>query len=640
MSEPSETPLRLPSRPSLEQLRKQAKERLDTMPPGSRLADAQFAIARDYGFDSWPKLVRHVEAVAAPEVAQHDRMAHDMVAAYRNRDEAAATRLNELFHSAITVDQIRHFLEDRLFNRPDGAAHIASFDIRSARVVVSGLFGFESWDALLAATTGASPADTASGLSATAPFHRIDETTGTLSIQQPMSPGDWEIVIGILRDRRLTGLDANHMLDDEAMPRLAALEQLTLLKVHGCDRLTDAGLHHLARLGNLEQVELGGWHSPMTDAGFAALHGLPRLRSVGSWWSRRLTDAGVKSTLAACPVFEDANFGGTSLGDGLIEAVADKPGVWRVFCGDGVTDAGLARLQHIPRFRRWHGGARRYSLLEFDAGPTYLAIKGPFTAAGLRALRDLEGLFALNVQGQPAAMSSAGLVALRELRNLGFLAIDGERTDDEAMRQIGMLPGLRMLLAQGPVAGDAGFEALSASRTLEYIWGRECPNLGGRGFASLAAMPALKGLAVSCRNVDHASLASLAHFPALRELMPMDVDDEGFRHVGRCERLERLWCMYCRDTGDRATGHIAGLRLRSYYAGLSRITDRSLEILSRMASLERIELHHCKGITDTGVRRLAALPALRERSIEGARTGSRAARAAFPPAVRVRYSTT
>ena len=38
------------------------------------------------------------------------------------------------------------------------------------------------------------------------------------------------------------------------------------------------------------------------------------------------------------------------------------------------------------------------------------------------------------------------------------------------------------------VATDDGFVALSRSRTLEYLWGRECPNLHGRGFAALATL--------------------------------------------------------------------------------------------------------------------------------------------------------
>src|SRR6185436_16429709 len=63
----SVSPRRLPDRPSLEQLRKQAKEHLDTLraaDASATLATAQHALAREYGFDSWPALVHHVESLA------------------------------------------------------------------------------------------------------------------------------------------------------------------------------------------------------------------------------------------------------------------------------------------------------------------------------------------------------------------------------------------------------------------------------------------------------------------------------------------------------------------------------------------------------------------------------------------------
>jgi len=50
----------LPQRPSLEYLRKQAKMRKRERAIG--LSRAQHEIAREYGFDSWPKLVHHVQA--------------------------------------------------------------------------------------------------------------------------------------------------------------------------------------------------------------------------------------------------------------------------------------------------------------------------------------------------------------------------------------------------------------------------------------------------------------------------------------------------------------------------------------------------------------------------------------------------
>ncbi len=58
----------LPSRPSLEHLRKQARELLDrarVQHPSWQLADAQFALARDYGFASWPALKAHVDTLTS-----------------------------------------------------------------------------------------------------------------------------------------------------------------------------------------------------------------------------------------------------------------------------------------------------------------------------------------------------------------------------------------------------------------------------------------------------------------------------------------------------------------------------------------------------------------------------------------------
>jgi hypothetical protein len=162
------------------------------------------------------------------------------------------------------------------------------------------------------------------------------------------------------------------------------------------------------------------------------------------------------------------------------------------------------------------------------------------------------------------------------------------------------------------------------------------PDLGRRGFRALAAIPALRGLAVRCKNVDDTGLSALPSFPALRTLMPMDVPDEGFRHVGRCERLEELWLIYCRDTGDAATERIAGLSwLMTYYAGKTRVTDSSLEILGRVPSLEKIEFWECVVITDAGVALLACLPRLRAITVRGSPNVTREGIAVFPSAVRV-----
>ena len=119
----------------------------------------------------------------------------------------------------------------------------------------------------------------------------------------------------------------------------------------------------------------------------------------------------------------------------------------------------------------------------------------------------------------------------------------------------------------------------------------------------------------------------------------MDVHDDGFRHIGQCENLEALWCMYCRDTTDAATDHIRGLKkLKTYYAGKTRITDRSLERLSNIDTLERLMFWETQGITDAGVRLLARLPQLRELSLEGVPHVTPHVLAEFPAHVCVTYS--
>jgi len=69
-------PLSLPARPSIEQLRKLAKERLATLraaKPSAKLAEAQLELAREYGFPSWPKLKAHIDKGAQGSTSLFDR---------------------------------------------------------------------------------------------------------------------------------------------------------------------------------------------------------------------------------------------------------------------------------------------------------------------------------------------------------------------------------------------------------------------------------------------------------------------------------------------------------------------------------------------------------------------------------------
>ena len=65
--EPASAQSSLPDAPSLEWLRKQAKRRLEEMRrdhPDAKLSDAQFDLAKQYGFPSWRALKAHVDLVS------------------------------------------------------------------------------------------------------------------------------------------------------------------------------------------------------------------------------------------------------------------------------------------------------------------------------------------------------------------------------------------------------------------------------------------------------------------------------------------------------------------------------------------------------------------------------------------------
>src|SRR6185503_14109146 len=209
---------------------------------------------------------------------------------------------------------------------------------------------------------------------------------------------------------------------------------------------------------------------------------------------------------------ERVNLMGTPTGDGAIAALQEKPALHYFSSGRLVTDAGLQMLHNFPRLRAWHGG---------EAGGSHLLIDGPFTDDGLASLAGLDGVFELDLFWHVTGITPAGFAHLVNLPNLGSLGADGALSDDVAMRHIAAMPRLRRLRAQGTTATDDGFEALSQSKTLEALWGRECPNLGSRGFVALSKMPALRALGVSCKKVDDRALSALPEFAALRELTPI-----------------------------------------------------------------------------------------------------------------------
>lgn len=596
-------------------------------PAHPTLRDLQHALAREHGLPGWTALKQRLSTQSP--MRRYEAVAEALVVAYRAGEPNAMRIVWDYFGHRRRWDVMRRYVRldlGRSEEPPDPADDEIS--LADAQFLVARAQDFESWNALEGHVTTVPPGR---NMAVKAVAVCAMQTSGE---GEPAALSrDWEDVIDLMRSRRLDGLAANGQMTDAILDRIARVDHIAMLDLAGSNALTDDGLRHLARLPQLRRLNLEGC-AGITDHGLQVLRDLPALESLGIAWTS-ITDEGARH-LAACNQLRAIDLSGTPSGDGAIRALAGKAHVADFRSGNAVTDAGFACLHDLPMFEQWRGGDARMSLLGFDAGPTFLMLRGPFTDAGFTQLVGLDGLFALNVDSDRLSITGLALGPLVDLPHLEWLAFDAK---DDAMPYIAALPRLRFLMCQDTMAGDDGFVALSRSRTIEYIWGRRCYHLRRRGFVAMADMPALAHLSVSCKNVDDVGLAELPRFAALRELMPMDVPDDGYRHIRRCHGLTSLVLMYCRETGDAATSHIVELpHLTKYFASYNRITDRTPEMLSRISSLEEVTFDTCAGLTNGGIAALARLPRLRALKVSGMKNVTADVVGAFGPGVRVHHS--
>jgi hypothetical protein len=585
------------------------------------LRDVQYALAREYGFDSWKALKLAVQQAATSRArGAYEQAARDFVDAYKG-DSTALVRLNRHYQRDFTVADVKAEIWRRDYAFRQRSSRVAEnfLPLEEAQIIVAQDAGFGSWQKLMDAIDSGQPPQGAP--------YAIDTKENRIGPSRRPSAADWDQLISVMKERRIPSVDANGLMTDEALAKIAALDFVTSLNLGGSRELTDDGLLQLARMPQLETLNLSEYPGgKLTDRALEVLRHLPNLRKFEMTWQARITDRGV-SNLRFCDRLEEVILMGSPTGDGAIEALQGKPHLRNFRTGRLVTDAGIPLLHHFPLLKGATGDGSR------------LLIDGPITNAGLAALAGLEGVFDLDLFWHVTNITTAGFAHLVHLPNLQVLGCDGELADDVSLAHIGAMPRLKRLRIQEAAASDDGFVALAKSQTIEGIWGRVSQNFGSRGFMAFSKMPALRRLGIGCKNVDDRALATLPDFPALRDLIPIDFQDDGFRHIGRCEKLERLTCMYCRDTGDVATEHIRNLAINYYYAGLTQITDRSLEILGAMDSLEQVELYECMKVTDTGLPFLARLPKLREVHLDSLPGVTLDGTKVFRPGVHVLYST-
>ena len=412
-------------------------------------------------------------AHAAPppaSVDDYEQLARDWAQAYASGEPAALQRLNTHYGRESTSADVRAEVWRRVRTVREAKGAAQAFGIDDARDLVARDAGFGGWKAFSSAVTSGAPRGA---------FYTIDAAGTRIRPTRTPTDAEWDLLIDEAAARRLTALDANGAITDRALARLAALDHITSLSLGGSRQLTDEGLRHLARMPQLEHLELSEYPGGrITDRGLAVLRHLPRLRRFEMAWQSGVSDEGV-ANLRFCEELDSVDLMGTATGDAAIAALRGKERLHRLKTGKLVTDAGVDLLGDLPLFSTPFTGETAHSLMKAEGGPNHLLLDGPVTGRGVARLVSLRGLSSLGFFWHVSALTPSDLSPLTSMANLQFLGCGGELCDDLAMRHISAVPNLKMLMAQGTVATDEGFISLSRSRTLEDLVGSRVPESPG-----------------------------------------------------------------------------------------------------------------------------------------------------------------
>jgi len=158
----------LPARPNLEFERKQAKKLLvalhngdpeaiarvraklkhsaETKPDEFQLSDAQFTIAREYGFTSWPRLVAYFETLVRHEISGRLDSHRDP----RSLEAWARTIRVEHKEKRVWTVQFLGAYVPRFYGRTTEQIIAAEVTLEDAQLATARMYRYPSWEAMLA----------------------------------------------------------------------------------------------------------------------------------------------------------------------------------------------------------------------------------------------------------------------------------------------------------------------------------------------------------------------------------------------------------------------------------------------------------------------------------------------------------
>ena len=489
----------LPPRPDLDQLKRQAKELLESWkaePPDAtrpmRLRDAQRTIAEQYGFDSWDALRTHVLELAGgadPDRRRpyrgmdYDDPIPDVVTLGGSLSRDDVRRLVERGVSGVKLD--KSIPADALAALADLPALLRLDFSNRDDLADDDLAFLERMPWLTAVSLAGCGRITDAAVGHLRRHHALEQinlqwtNTGDQSVSALAAlPALARVVLG----RRLTDAGAASLRDFPALATPGALD--SFLSVSSSKALTDDALASLGRLTGVRALDLhmSAFGSPhYTARGAAHLRGMLALEEL-NFYGPLVNDA-VLREIAAIPRLRWLHAQDTASGDDgfiALAACATLENLGARFCRR-ITDRGFAAIAGLPRLSR-------------------LGLGGPQLSDGVMAsLVDAPALVDLtpNLFGDEAFRFIGRMPRLERLTNMYNRA-----TTDAATRHLRNHPRLVHYSAFGTQITDESLRVLATLPSLESLEFENCAGITDEGLRAVVQAPRLRRLSVwSCMSV-------------------------------------------------------------------------------------------------------------------------------------------
>ena len=198
-----------------------------------------------------------------------------------------------------------------------------------------------------------------------------------------------------------------------------------------------------------------------------------------------------------------------------------------------------------------------------------------------KLIGQLRSLERLTAHGHASSLSDDTVGDLLSLQSLESLSTDGAQLSDHGLSRLAELQSLR----------SAAFFHLSFRK----------PGFTGQGFAAWTTIKNLERLTVAGMSMGDEGFAAIALLRNLRELRAWHTYRTNQSH----QEIARLPLLTSLKLGQRLPGDERPVCL----------TDRSLEIIATIQTLERLEIGEAS-FTLAGLQQLSSLPKLRRLTIE------------------------